>query len=487
MDGWRCCRAAALPRESESGWVRARPWAAAVTEEMARPALAGYQDQRTFSLITITPPHPPSPPSIIHDSSPTARASALAEALAQAGGGIKVRTHQKKAKQGSVVDPDTLEPLAAEGGASPRGGWRGEEKREGGGGGGSSQQQQQQQQQQQHQQHQQQQGMISRQETMTMMVDSGLDVGLTLDLLKHAGAARVVVVVSARPELAESLAHVRAGEEDEEEGEESNCIGGGSGSSSSGSGNAEPPPAVYLCALKKEVAGTALEGWLKQLPPSPLASKAASAPALALTLDRVLASAAEVLWMRGRQNRRTAGLCGQGAQCAWLKGTTGAGGGANGNGSGNGNGSCSPRPFTALKLSHLCQYLHPCGQGAVCAATGPLHRLAFIHGGGGMTAAAQWQQQQQQQQFFSGGRTLTPPPLSGGAHLLASSSSSAAAAAAARPHGPPPTMPAMPVPRLVSRRGRARCCRSWSWSGCSGCSGPRRGRRRRRSTLRCPP
>ena len=292
---------------------------------------------------------------MLHDSSPTGKASALAAQLAAQAGRFKVRAHQQKATEAVVVDPDTLEP--SHGGSSADGA---------GSGGGRR---------------------MGAKETSWTLHDSSATVAMTLDVIKYASRASVVVVVSARAELAETLQHLvlEEGEGEEEDGQE----GGGptvstTGGSSSSSSSSSPPPAVYVCALGREVAGTALERWLLKPSAQQQRQLSQSAPR-PVTLERVLASAAEALWTRGRQNRRTAGLCPKGTSCSHLRGTSGEAGGSSSCGVGGQGvgGNSSPRPFTAHKITHLCQFLHPCGQGQACAAVGPLHRLAFIHGGGG--------------------------------------------------------------------------------------------------------
>lgn len=289
---------------------------------------------------------------MLHDSSPTGKASLLAEQLAAQAGRFKVRAHQQKATEAVVVDPDTLEP--SHGGSSADG--------MGGGAGGRR---------------------MGAKETSWTLHDSSATVAMTLDVIKYASRASVVVVVSARAELAETLQHLVEGGGEEEDAQEG---GGPTVSTTGGSsiGSTSPPPAVYVCALGREVAGTALERWLLKPSAQQQRQQSQSAPR-PVTLERVLASAAEALWTRGRQNRRTAGLCPKGTACSHLRGTSGEAGGSSccGVGGQGVGGNSSPRPFTAHKITHLCQYLHPCGQGQACAAVGPLHRLAFIHGGVG--------------------------------------------------------------------------------------------------------
>ena len=102
----------------------------------------------------------------MHEATPTGQPSSLARALScpsSPSTSILTRTRAMQAKAGLPVDPDTLEPLDLH--HSPGG-------------------------------------------SMTMLVEAGVDVALSMDLLRHAGPGgecRAAVVLTARSELSEAL------------------------------------------------------------------------------------------------------------------------------------------------------------------------------------------------------------------------------------------------------------------------------------------
>ena len=291
-------------------------------------------------------PTPPTPPltysthhhSILHECSATpGQPTALGTLMAAEPFRARVRTHQLKARSGAAVNPHTWEPVlvgqADQNQKTNHSSSKGENTAEATTPSSSSSRT----------------GGGARHETATLLLPVGLDVGLSLDLLRHTTSApthpnQVVVVLSARPELAETLEVVAV------------------------------KSAVYVLGLKKEVLGTPLAERVKPH----------------VTLDGLLASAAEtLLWARRRKQKQKEAMharaegyyCPRGSACDYLRGTAafGRAGPPTSPTGTSGNQQTSPRPFTAGKLEHLTYFVHPCGGGRTCRNVAPYHQAAFPH------------------------------------------------------------------------------------------------------------
>lgn len=309
--------------------------------------------------------------SIFHDcSTALGQPTALGRLLAAPPIAARIRMHAVKAVAGAAVDPHTWEPVRQSstsslysnnsGSSSSMASlYGGGENMQGG-------------------------------EKTTLLIESGLDVSMSLDLLRHASGApaagpqdssqpTVLVVLSARPELSETL----------------DVIAGRSGS-------------VFVIGLQKDLYGTPLSQFVTG----------------GITLDWLLVSAAEaLLWHRRRcrqhlqqrqlqqQQRRQslsprADFCPHGPACDYLRGTAAyLSEGASqkipldgtvrtcahwnevnqshrcspAGGSGGGSGQTSPPPFSKSKLDHLTAFQHTCGAGRTCRNGGPYHQMAFPH------------------------------------------------------------------------------------------------------------